>query len=101
MGRCGPDAQGAFFCRPRARARGGAALILSNQLYKYNPLSKVMIFSLLSPVLGVFSSAVMLGDSLRSGYVFANLMINCAGVALATTEQPPRRRNVGRGAGSV
>lgn len=75
----------------------GAALIFSNQLYKYNPLSKVMIFSLLSPVLGVFSSAVMLGDSLRSGYVFASLLINCLGVALVTTERPgrPQRKKVG------
>lgn len=53
----------------------GAALIFSNQLYKYNPLSKIMIFSLLSPVLGVFSSAIMLGDPLNSGYVFASLII--------------------------
>ncbi len=68
----------------------GAALIFSNQLYKYNPLSKVMIFSLLSPVLGVFSSALMLGDSLRSGYVFASLIINCLGVALVTTEKPAK-----------
>lgn len=66
----------------------GAALILSNQLYKYNPLSRVMIFSLLSPVFGVFSSAVLLGDSLRSGYVIASLLINCAGVALVSTEKP-------------
>lgn len=65
----------------------GAALIFSNQLYKYNPLSKVMIFSLLSPVLGVFSSAVMLGDALHSG-VFMSLIINCIGVALVTTEKP-------------
>lgn len=64
----------------------GAALIFSNQLYKYNPLSKVMIFSLLSPVFGVFSSAVMLGDPLHLG-VFASLVINCAGVALVTTEK--------------
>lgn len=70
----------------------GAALIFSNQLYKYNPLSKVMIFSLLSPVLGVFSSAVMLGDSLRSGFVFASLFVNCAGVALVTTEKPPAKK---------
>lgn len=67
----------------------GAALIFSNQLYKYNPLSKVMIFSLLSPVLGVFSSAVMLGDSLHSVFVFTSLIINCAGVALVTTEKAP------------
>ena len=65
----------------------GAALIFSNQLYKYNPLSKIMIFSLLSPVLGVFSSAIMLGDPLNSGYVFASLLINCVGVALVTTEK--------------
>lgn len=65
----------------------GAALIFSNQLYKYNPLSKIMIFSLLSPVLGVFSSAIMLGDPLNSGYVFASLLINCLGVALVTTEK--------------
>jgi len=65
----------------------GISLIISNQLYKYNPLSKVMIFSLLSPVLGVFSSAIMLGESLSSGFVFASLIINCAGVALVTTEK--------------
>lgn len=46
-----------------------------------------MIFSLLSPVLGVFSSAIMLGDPLNSGYVFASLIINCVGVALVTTEK--------------
>lgn len=66
----------------------GTALVFSNQLYKYNPLSKVMIFSLLSPVLGVFSSAIMLGDSLNSVFVFASLIINCAGVALVSTEKP-------------
>ena len=65
----------------------GAALIVSNQLYKYNPLSKVMIFSLLSPVLGVFSSALLLGDSLHSAFVFSSLIMNCAGVALVTTER--------------
>jgi drug/metabolite transporter (DMT)-like permease len=67
----------------------GAALILSNQLYKYNSLSRVMIFSLLSPVLGVFSSALLLGDSLHSGFVLASLLVNCAGVALVTTEKLP------------
>ncbi|HML38533.1 MAG TPA: DMT family transporter [Bacillota bacterium] len=72
----------------------GAALIFSNQLYKYNPLSKVMIFSLLSPVLGVFSSAIMLGDSLYSGFVFASLIINCVGVALVTTEKSPAEHKV-------
>lgn len=71
----------------------GTALIFSNQLYKYNPLSKVMIFSLLSPVLGVFSSAILLGDSLYSGSVFASLIINCAGVALVTTEKSPAKRS--------
>ena len=65
----------------------GAALVFSNQLYKYNPLSKIMIFSLLSPVLGVISSAILLGDSLASGFVFASLLINCVGVSLVTTER--------------
>lgn len=69
----------------------GIALILSNQLYKYNPLSKVMIFSLLSPVLGVLSSAILLGDSLHSAAVLASLAINCLGVALVTTEKKPTR----------
>ena len=72
----------------------GAALIFSNQLYKYNPLSRVMIFSLLSPVLGVFSSAIMLGDSLYSGFVFTSLIINCVGVALVTTEKSPAEHKV-------
>lgn len=67
----------------------GIALIFSNQLYKYNPLSKVMIFSLLSPVLGVLSSAVLLGDSLQSATVLGSLAINCVGVALVTTEKQP------------
>lgn len=66
----------------------GAALIFSSQLYKYNPLSKIMIFSLLSPVFGVFSSAIMLGDPLNSGYVVVSLLLNCLGVALVTTEKP-------------
>lgn len=68
-------------------ATSGVALIFSSQLYKYNPLSKIMIFSLLSPVLGVFSSAVMLGEPLKSGYVIVSLLLNCLGVALVTTEK--------------
>lgn len=79
----------------------GAALIFSNQLYKYNPLSKVMIFSLLSPVLGVFSSAIMLGDSLNSVFVFASLMINCVGVALVSTERPLAARGEAKRKGPV
>lgn len=72
----------------------GAALIFSNQLYKYNPLSKVMIFSLLSPVLGVVSSAIILGDSLWSGFVLVSLIMNCFGVALVTTEKSPNVHNM-------
>lgn len=65
----------------------GLALILSNQLYKYNPLSKVVIFSLLLPVFGVLTSALLLGESLASAPVVISLLLDCAGVGLVTVER--------------
>lgn len=63
------------------------ALILSNQLYKYNNISKVVVFSLLLPIFGTVLSALMLGESLASATLLVSLLINCAGVALVTMER--------------
>lgn len=62
------------------------ALILSNQLYKYNDISKVVIFTLLLPVFGTISSAILLRESLASAALLVSLLINCIGVCLVTTE---------------
>ena len=42
------------------------ALIISNQLYKYNDISRVVIFTLLLPVFGVILSALMLHEAVNS-----------------------------------
>ena len=62
-------------------------MILSNQLYKYNNISKVVVFSLLLPIFGTVLSALMLGESLASATLLVSLLINCAGVALVTMER--------------
>lgn len=62
-------------------------LMISNQLYKYNDISKVVIFSLLQPVFGTVISAVMLGEPLASLPLLLSLGLNSAGVALATIEK--------------
>ncbi len=69
------------------------ALIISNQLYKYNDISKVVIFTLLLPVFGTISSAVMLHESLASATLLLSLLINCVGVCLVTMEG--RKETVG------
>ena len=67
------------------------ALIISNQLYKYNDISRVVIFSLLLPVFGALTSAVMLGESLASTALLASLAIDCAGVWLVSVERKKKK----------
>lgn len=62
------------------------ALIISNQLYKYNDISKVVIFTLLLPVFGTVASAILLQESLASVTLLLSLLINCVGVWLVTME---------------
>lgn len=72
----------------------GLTLILSNQLYKYNDISKVVIFTLLLPVFGTVASALLLGESLASLPLLASLLINCIGVALVTIDGGTRKSDV-------
>jgi drug/metabolite transporter (DMT)-like permease len=74
----------------------GLALIISNQLYKYNPLSKVVIFSLLLPAFGVLTSALLLGESLASLPVIFSLLLDCAGVGLVTVERKDGKEGYGK-----
>lgn len=62
------------------------ALIISNQLYKYNDISRVVIFTLLLPVFGVILSAIMLHEAVNSPTLLISLAINCIGVCLVTME---------------
>lgn len=68
-------------------ASSGLALIFSSQLYKYAPLSKVYIFSLLAPVLGVLLSALILGESLNSLYLAGSLLLDLIGIACVTMQK--------------
>lgn len=59
-------------------------LLLSTPLYKYNDISKVVIFSLLQPIFGTVISGVLLGEPLASVPLILSLALNSTGVALAT-----------------
>ncbi len=65
----------------------GLALIISNQLYKYNDISKVVIFTVLLPVFGMIASALLLHESLASAALLVSLLVNCVGVCLVTMEK--------------
>lgn len=68
-------------------AASAIALVISNQLYKYVDISKVVIFTILSPVFGTLASAVLLKESLASAPLLVSLIINCIGVSLVTMER--------------
>jgi len=62
-------------------------LLVSSQLYKYNDISKVVIFSLLQPIFGTVISGVLLGEPLASIPLLLSLALNSTGVALATVNK--------------
>ena len=62
-------------------------LVISNQMYKYNSISKVVIFTLLLPVFGTLTSGLLLKESLASVPLLVSLLINCIGIGLVTIEK--------------
>ena len=76
------------------------AYALWGVLLKFNPVSKVTIFSFMTPVFGVILTKLMLPDESTVGIVnlLVSLVLVCAGVFMLNYNKPQHSPSVGDGA---
>ncbi len=71
------------------------ALVLSNQLYKYNDISKFAIYTFLLPIFGTTVSAAVLHESLASPMLLVSLLMTCLGVYLVNRPEKKQMSRAG------
>ena len=82
---CGPAAVALMVYMAMISA---VAYSLWGLLLKYNPVSKVSVFGFMTPVFGMFLSAVLLGEGAQMPWLqsLAALVLVCAGIYIVNRE---------------
>ncbi len=69
-----------------------AAFFIWSALLKYNPVSKVSIFKLMTPIFGNVFSFFALGENILTPLHLLSLLLVCLGIAAVNTDKPKLKK---------